>query len=50
MLEDRDQVLCENCELKSDEATRSSRTRTFITGGGGGGEINVLLCCYILFV
>ena len=32
MLEDRDQVLPENCELKVDEATRSSQTRTFIAG------------------
>jgi hypothetical protein len=46
MLEDRDQVSRENCELKSDEATRSSRTRTFIAGKKGTLGYVVMYCFY----
>jgi hypothetical protein len=46
MLENRDQVSRENLELKSDGATRSSRTRTFITGEKETLGYVVIYCFY----
>jgi phage terminase large subunit-like protein len=46
MLQNRDQVSLENRDLKSDGATRSSRTRTFIIGKKETLGYVVIYCFY----